>query len=514
MFYACVAGKTLPTIKGADDMTSLKISDNRRYFVDQDGKPFIWLADTCWTMPQRLKWDDVDYYMQKRKQQGFTVLQIVALDPEQDKEIRNPAGDKALLDNDLSRPNELYFKYLDYILDKAESYGFHVLLLPVWGELVVGHNWMGEFSDNIVTEENAYAYGRWIGERYRDRSNIIWCLGGDRMPVHLETDYRNVWRLMAEGIAKGVLDCDLKYNVFDERWKKLLITYHACHEAETGECSTMSYWTDEEKWISFIMVQSGHGTEVKNYNLIEKEYGRENCMPVFDGEPAYEMMPTSWPVITDFHGDWMVRKRAYWSLFAGSFGHTYGHSSVWCMISEKERDAVRKYSWFEALAQPGAMQMKHLRDFMETIDLSICVPSQEILLNQMERDQDLLDEHRQACMERNGLFACVYLPSGGEERIDISRLDADILKIWWFCPKDGRYYTAGGEETQEPAQTVSLEAGHLNQGRILIKSPSRGSEHDWVCILQSNKAEMDIPGMPREYGETESKNELKKVFAW
>ena len=134
---------------------------------------------------------------------------------------------------------------------------------------------------------------------------------------------------MAEGIAKGVLGKDLKYNQPDPAWEDLLMTYHTCHEMETGKCSTMSYWTDEDVWIRFIMLQSGHGLTVKNYELVAKEYNREHIMPVWDGEPAYEMMPSSWPVANDFHGPWMVRKRAFWSLFAGAFGYTYEHSSVW-----------------------------------------------------------------------------------------------------------------------------------------------------------------------------------------
>lgn len=48
-------------------MEKLKISENGRYFVKSDGTPFVWLADTVWTMPQRMKWDDVTYLMQKRK---------------------------------------------------------------------------------------------------------------------------------------------------------------------------------------------------------------------------------------------------------------------------------------------------------------------------------------------------------------------------------------------------------------------------------------------------------------
>lgn len=404
-------------------MEKLHISENNRYFVKEDGSPFIWLADTAWTMPQRMKWDDVDYFMKKRKSQGFTVLQIVALDPEQDEKMRNPAGNPALLDNNILTPNEKYFEYLDWIIEKAKEYGFYLLLLPVWGQLVVGHNWRGEFSEKIVTKDNAYEYGQWIGNRYKHHNHILWCLGGDRQPIHLGADYRNVWRRLAEGLAKGILDKDLQYNVPDENWKKLMLTYHACHERETGECSTMSYWTDEEAWIQFVMLQSGHGLNVKNYKLIQKEYDRTKTMPVWDGEPAYEMMPTTWPVIKEFHDEWIVRNRAYSGLFAGAFGHTYGHASVWCMISEKEKNEVTKYSWFEALECPGAYQMKVLRDFLESRDLISCKPASHMIMSQKDIKEIEADNHLQACIQNDGRFACIYFPGSGTEKINVTDLE-------------------------------------------------------------------------------------------
>ena len=51
-------------------MDRLKISENGRYLTKADGTPFIWLADTAWTVPARLKWDDVQHYMKTRKKQG------------------------------------------------------------------------------------------------------------------------------------------------------------------------------------------------------------------------------------------------------------------------------------------------------------------------------------------------------------------------------------------------------------------------------------------------------------
>ena len=45
----------------------LRIADNGRYFTNPDGSPFVWIADTAWTLPQRIMWQDVDYYLQLRK---------------------------------------------------------------------------------------------------------------------------------------------------------------------------------------------------------------------------------------------------------------------------------------------------------------------------------------------------------------------------------------------------------------------------------------------------------------
>jgi hypothetical protein len=490
-------------LKRGTKVERLRISNNERYFIKADGTPFSWLADTAWTMPQRLKWDDAEYYMKKRKSQGFTVLQVVALDPERDREMRNPSGEKALLKDSPLTPNEQYFRYLDKIVKMAEELDMYILLLPAWGELIVGHNWAGEFSSKLITHENAYLYGKWIGKRYQNNKNILWCLGGDRQPIHLGVNYKNVWRCMAEGIAKGVTGKDIKYNEPDPLWKKLLITYHTCHEAETGECSTMSYWSDEDAWISYIMLQSGHGLEPKNYELVTKEYTRKKVMPVWDGEPAYEMMPTSWPVIESFHKAWMVRKRAYWSLFAGAFGYTYGHCAVWQFISEKERNQMCKSTWHEALASEGAEQMKYLRMLMDSMQVMKCRPCQDIL---SEKSDDIMDEHLQACAGEQGCYYCIYFPSGGSAALSMSRSMQDKAYLWWFNPRDGKFYQSEGSVT-ESAQEYSIKNSILQ-----VAAPTSGSEQDWILIIMDK--ETAKPVKERSYYDADTQAAMKKTFEW
>ena len=510
-------------------MDKLRISDNGRYFVKPDGTPFIWLADTAWTVPARLAWDDVQHYMKTRKEQGFTVLQMVVLDPEFNADMRNPCGIKALWNDDLLKPEEAYFSYVDRVLDQAEAYGFYVLLLPVWGELVVGWDWSGGTHKKLVTEKNAFAYGKWLGSRLRHRSNILWCLGGDRMPVTRGEDFRPVWREMAEGLSDGLTGKRLKYNADREEWKKLLMTYHACHEAETGKCSTFSYWTTEDMWISFTMLQSGHGLYKKNYELVEEErkpkpFGdMELIYPVWDGEPAYEMMPTSWPVTDEnsFHGTYMVRKRAYWALFAGAFGHTYGHASVWCTAKEQDKNIVCRHTWAEAIQSEGSKQMKILRDFMEAYPLNEFVPCRERLLRQAA-EEDLLDLHEEALASKEKKQMLVYFAADTEECIDVTGVftegtetgtgdpDGDEGPVQesqqpfaaWFDPADG---------SLTEAFAVRISESEDGKKIISVRNDSQRGE-DRVLILAENPEDIAVPS--GIYQEKQAEGEIAKVFEW
>ena len=47
------------------DNGTLKVSDNQRFLQFSNGKPFFWLGETGWLMPQRLNREEVDFYLTK-----------------------------------------------------------------------------------------------------------------------------------------------------------------------------------------------------------------------------------------------------------------------------------------------------------------------------------------------------------------------------------------------------------------------------------------------------------------
>ncbi|MBY0458913.1 MAG: DUF4038 domain-containing protein, partial [Gemmataceae bacterium] len=97
---------------GADPkpLPKLKVSENKRFLVTADGKPFFYLADTAWELFHRLDRDQAAKYLKTRAAQGFNVVQAVALAEFDGLTEPNAYGHKPLTDNDPTRPNEKYFE--------------------------------------------------------------------------------------------------------------------------------------------------------------------------------------------------------------------------------------------------------------------------------------------------------------------------------------------------------------------------------------------------------------------
>lgn len=172
----------------------LKVAENSHYLVHENGKPFFWLGDTAWELFHRLNKDQADYYLKRRAEQGYTVIQAVALAEFDGLHVPNPYGELPLNFDDLSQPNEKYFQHVDYIIDKAAENGLYIAFLPTWGDKLFKSGGKGP---EFFTPENAKTYGKYLGNRYKERKNIIWILGGDRNPRPGSKDLE-VWRQMAD----------------------------------------------------------------------------------------------------------------------------------------------------------------------------------------------------------------------------------------------------------------------------------------------------------------------------
>jgi|GEM_PF-1798515 len=153
-------------------VNGLKVSFNHLFLVRENGMPFFWLGDTIWELFHRATLVDAEYYLENRRQIGFTVLQAVVLAEFDGLKTPNVYGELPLHDQDPLKPNEKYFRHVDQVIELAGKKSLFIGLLPTWGDKIelLGHG-KGLL---LFNPENAFQYGQWIGRRYRDCWNVIW----------------------------------------------------------------------------------------------------------------------------------------------------------------------------------------------------------------------------------------------------------------------------------------------------------------------------------------------------
>ncbi len=435
----------------------LRVSDNHRFLQTADGQPFFWLGDTAWELFHRLTREEAEIYLKNRADKGFTVIQAVVLAEQDGLRDPNPYGELPLENNDPTKPREAYFRHVDFIIKKAEQLGLYIGLLPTWGDKVNLLSWgKGPVIFNV---DNARVYGRWIGNRYKDQKNIVWIIGGDRRPRDGSDDVA-IWRSMAEGIAEGV-----------GGHGKALMTFHP-QPTQTNEGGSAK-WFHNDEWLDFNMLQTGHCYEIDVWDRIQYLYNLQPVKPAIDGEPLYEDHPICFNAKDlGTSSAYDVRKLAWFNVFAGAFGHTYGCHDIWQMYAP-HRVPVNgpNFPWYVAMDLPGAGQLKHVRRLIESRPFFDRVPDQSVIT-----DARSSSDRIQATRGKDYLF--VYSSQGKKFTVNLDRISGKEIFARWYDPKTGESTDIG--KFKKVAQKE-------------FTPPSSGWGRDWVLIVDDVSKKYPAP---------------------
>jgi hypothetical protein len=421
----------------------------------EDGKPFFYLGDTAWELFHRLNLEEAEQYLENRAQKGFTVIQAVVLAQLGGLTVPNANGDLPLVEKDPRRPVEAYFQHIDAIVDKAESLGLFIGMLPTWGSY-----WSDKNGGEVIfTNESARIYGQFLGNRYRDKP-IIWILGGDENI----NDFQE--RAIVEAMARGLRDGDEGSH---------LITFHP-----RGPGRSSDYFHKAE-WLDFNMYQSSHGAHDHDNGLFaDHDYLLDPVKPTVDGEPRYELIPVGFYFAganrLDFFSDYDCRQAAYWSILAGACGHTYGHSSIWQMWAPG-RDPIlgAVVPWYEALDHPGSYQMGYVKRLFESRPFEKLKPDQTLVLDGPVSGGGKI----RAAIAIDYSFAIFYSPRGESFSVDQSKIKATDLKAIWY---DTRY---GIGHSVHSGNTFAIQT---------YTPPMSGRGNDWILILEDADLNYPVPG--------------------
>jgi hypothetical protein len=424
-----------------------KLKVNGHYLTREDGRPFFLLQDTAWALP-KLSPSDIDTYLSDRAAKNFTAI-LIALKYHDDILFHEHGP---WLKNNTDTPDLTFWNNVDYIVTKAASKGLYVSITMMWTE---DYRSLGLTSD----PDKAYRMGRWIGDRYKNQNNIIWVLSG-------EYNYGD-WPKVYDKVAQGLKEGDLGGH---------LLTIHP--GSRPAGSSSANY--QKSSWLSFNLLQSGayidnhaHENFREGYDLVTRDWNLSPIKPVMDGECAYEDLPDGWSYTHDdtapLIGSDTIRRKAYWSVFAGACGHTYGDANVEMINTGENRYGARKL-WQAGLSDPGSSQVQHLRNLIEAHSFLNRIPDQWLIVSRIGSGLD----HVRATKASDGSYALIYIPRGTTIKIDLTKIAKPRVNASWFNPRDGSRsaignYAATGSQSFTPPGKVS-------------------TGNDWVLVLESTSS--------------------------
>ena len=398
----------------------LQVSANGLYLQHADGTPFFYLADTGWLLPQRLDRDEAGYYLGRAAKAGFNVVQVQTVNGVPTMNVygqySHPSGyDFSAID----RPGVYgYWDHMDYIVDAAARQGIYIGMVCIWGGLV---------KAGLMDEEQAVAYGTFLANRYKDKPNIIWIIGGD-VQGSIKTE---VW----ETLARTIKSIDSEH----------LMTYHPRGRYFSAK------WFSRAEWLDFHMFQSGHrrygqdygnadypiplGTEEDNYMYVDSTWSYPPIKPVLDGEPSYEDIPMGLHDADEPH--WQandVRRYAYWSVFGGACGHAYGHNNIMQFARPGVggayfADGYQK-PWYRAMEDEGFNSMKHLKHLMLTLPYFVRVADQSVV-------EDNGVKYERLAATRGDDYLLVYNYTARAMKLDLGKITGERKNVWWMDAATG-----------------------------------------------------------------------------
>jgi hypothetical protein len=410
-----------------------------RYLVDSKNQPFFWLGDAAWSLIAQLKREDVDIYLDDRKSKGFSVVLVSLI--EHKFCINAPAniyGDAPFTGKPFSTPNDKYFEQADYVIRSAAGRNITVLLAPLYlGYDCKDEGWCSEVKAASVSD--LYSWGRYVGARYKNFSNIIWVIGGDTDP----SGEKNKILEMIRGIREND-------------------TTHLFSAHNQPETMAVTPWSGE-KWLTINNVYSYDSILYRHF---KEAYELKPAMPYYLCESAYENEHHSTPR--------QLRSQAYQAILSGSMGHIFGNCPLWHFGAYKSW--CNSADWKSELDNSGSVSMDYFQRLFRSRSWQTLIPDFEHVVVTSGFGTWGLTDYVTTAITKDGNTIISYLPSGRTITADLGKISGDKAKCWWYDPSSGKAIKIGTFKTSES------------------HSFTAASESDWVLVIDIASVNMPEPG--------------------
>ena len=158
-----------------------------------------------------------------------------------------------------------------------------------------------------------------------------------------------------------------------------------------------------------------------------------------------------------------MRRYAYWSVFAGSCGHTYGHNSIMQFMRPGVLASFgAEKAWWDAMNDPGYKQMKYLKRLMLAVPFTDGRNDQGAIVGQNGTRYDRIIA---TCGKD---YLLVYNYSGRPMTLDLTKISGAKKNVWLMTPADGSLQFLG-EYDNAASVDFAFDGAYLRSSdRVLI----------------------------------------------
>ncbi|HEY0187990.1 MAG TPA: DUF4038 domain-containing protein [Cellulomonas sp.] len=338
----------------------------------RDGRPFLYLADTVWSAFTNPTDDEWCGYLDLRREQGFTAVQIDVL-PQWDRTIlpgsptpftRDEAG-RVRWDATWDDGLDAYLAHARRRCVEVVRRGLVPVLVVLWSNYVPG-TWASAMrGTDVMPLDRVADYVRQVAGALADL-DPVWVVGGD-------TDL---------GSPETVAHYRLAADVLREQDPDGLRALHL----RRGDDQVPDELAER---IQVLLYQSGHNRDGQGeaYRIGAVLSAAHPGLAVLNGEPCYEGMGYSRRLYGRF-GRREVRAAVWGSLLSGAdAGVSYGAHGVWNWhVRGHAPDPAlgegfdESLPWVDAVQAPGAWDVGTVRQLLETVLPRPLAPCQGLLV--------------------------------------------------------------------------------------------------------------------------------------
>lgn len=437
----------------------LSVSADSRYLLDSDGNPFFLVGDAAWAMFGQLTTAEAATYLSTRAGQGYNA--ILASAPEKYFCLNAPNNRANVAPystpGDFSTPNETYWATVDTMIASAGSNGIVVFMcVPYLGYGGGVEGWWATLTNETNTQAVCFAYGQFLGNRYKTTPNIVWVLGGDY-----------TWDASSEGetrlhkIGEGIRDSGDTH---------LITTHMSRNSLSTGRAAMLDLiqingsYRANDTWLTSL------GWEYSGplpCFLIEDYYVGENSTT------AKEARTERWNAV----------------LSGSITGAFQGHGTVWAF-----NDTALSWDgsgtggdWQDAILESDATDFGRMAAFLRTLSWWLLLPSNETpmrrLIPSSNGDPTVgATAYISAACASNGTLLLAHAPYTGSSTatqtftVDCRDMAGNSRGRWWN-PVAGTFSNV----TDGSYDIANTEAAYS----VTTPGANGGSANDWVLILET-----------------------------